>query len=639
MDVGLPPDAEPWWQADPDSPLLEAPTPEQWDRLDPDARRGAVDPAHDTLAEDVATDLAVAALYRQSMGVLEPTDAQIQRMLDRAAAWDHAVADQTRLTHINAMAMDFYADRVDTRWAGTYLDDRLPGWRSSPHVTAGYAPAAWTALVDHLGGRGVTDDELLETGLATRARTGRLIDRFRDRVVLPITHEHQILGFVARRHPDLADDDRCGPKYLNTSDTVLFHKGAQLHGVIPELLQRGAVPVLVEGPIDALAVTLAGQDRYVGVAPLGTALTDEQARQLATLSTRPIVATDADLPGRIAAERAFWLLAQHGADPRAAELPEGSDPASILHTHGPEALAELLDKARPLGRILIDKRLANLTGQEAVVAATRVIAARPASTWATETTAVAARAGANLETVSEHLRAAVTAWNRDPARAAADQIIGIAQVTARLDKHHVDHPHRWVVLADQIDPRLTTQRRLARPRRDAPDRTRRGSRRPEPHPQIGRRVAARADAGAGPSLPTRHSTAGSDDARQDRHGQDRIRRNPRSPRQFPALACGRGPIEPQGTRPIVHHRPLLKGCSWKGHLCPARGNSKQVHRRSDHPYSIAAAGSRPRTPYPPRLLWLTTSRFTSLRGISWRSERSPFWPTILTVERDRISRP
>ena len=113
--------------------------------------------------------------------------------------------------------------------------------------------------MDHLRGRGVTDDELLETGLATRARTGNLIDRFRDRAVLPITHEDQILGFVARRHPDLTDDDHAGPKYLNTADTVLFHKGAQLYGAIPALLEAGAVPVLVEGPIDALAVTLAGR--------------------------------------------------------------------------------------------------------------------------------------------------------------------------------------------------------------------------------------------------------------------------------------------------------------------------------------------------------------------------------------------
>ena len=125
------------------------------------------------------------------MGVLEPTDAQIERMVQRAAAWDDAVAGPERLAEINAMAMRFFADRVDTGWAGAYLDQRLPGWRTHPHTTAGYAPAGWTTLVDHLGGRGVTDDELLQVGLATRARTGALIDRFRDRAVLPITHDHQ----------------------------------------------------------------------------------------------------------------------------------------------------------------------------------------------------------------------------------------------------------------------------------------------------------------------------------------------------------------------------------------------------------------------------------------------------------------
>ena len=131
------------------------------------------------------------------------------------------------------------------------------------------------------------------------------------------------------------------------------------------LLQAGAVPVLVEGPIDALAVTLAGDGRYVGVAPLGTALTDDQARQLATLSARPIVATDADLPGRVAAERAYWLLAQHGADPLTLDLPDGADPASVLHAHGPAALRHALDNARPLAQVLIDERLTNLPRHDA----------------------------------------------------------------------------------------------------------------------------------------------------------------------------------------------------------------------------------------------------------------------------------
>ena len=452
----MPADAQPWWPADEISPLVEAPAPDLWALLNSGSEGEGARPNEDTHADDIATDLAIAALYRQTMGVLEPTDAQIQRMLDRAAAWDHAVADQTRLTHINAMAMHFYAARVDTGWAGAYLDDRLPSWRTSPHVTAGYAPPSWTALVDYLGGRGVTDDELLETGLATHARTGALIDRFRDRAILPITHEHQILGFVARRHPTLTDDDRRGPKYLNTADTVLFHKGAQLHGAIPELLQRGAVPVLVEGPFDALAVTLASQGRYVGLAPLGTALTNEQARQLATLSTHPIIATDADLPGRVAAERAFWLLTQHGVDPLAVDLPDGADPASVLHAHSPDALVELLDNASPLGHVLIDERLTNLPGRSAIEGATRVIAARPPSAWLISTTDAVNRAGIDLETAAKHFGAAVTEWNRDPARTAAGHLGDIAAVRARLEAQR-DPSQRWRALADQIDPRLTAE--------------------------------------------------------------------------------------------------------------------------------------------------------------------------------------
>ncbi|MET0522548.1 MAG: toprim domain-containing protein [Jiangellaceae bacterium] len=156
--------------------------------------------------------------------------------------------------------------------------------------------------------RGVTDQEMTTAGVATVASTGRLIDRFRDRVVFPIIHNQEILGFVGRRHPNLTDGDRGGPKYLNTAETPLFHKGAQLFGAVEEHLTAGAVPVIVEGPMDAIAVTIAGGGRYIGVAPLGTSLTDEQASQLAAIGQNPIVATDADIASRLAAERHFWIL-------------------------------------------------------------------------------------------------------------------------------------------------------------------------------------------------------------------------------------------------------------------------------------------------------------------------------------------
>ncbi|QOK22347.1 hypothetical protein IGS73_14845 [Janibacter indicus] len=79
--------------------------------------------------------------------------------------------------------------------------------------------------MDHLRNHGVTDLEMDTAGVATRDRTGSLIDRFRDRAVFPIEHNGEILGFVGRRHPDATEDDRKGPKYLNTPDTPLFHKG------------------------------------------------------------------------------------------------------------------------------------------------------------------------------------------------------------------------------------------------------------------------------------------------------------------------------------------------------------------------------------------------------------------------------
>ena len=447
-----PEDTEPWpfaW----DDVAVEAPTPAQWDELTSAPTTAGHAGADAT--DDMQTELAAAALYRQSMGVLEPTDAQIERMVHRAAAWDDAVAGPERLAAINAMAMQFYADQVDTTWAGPYLDERLPGWRTHPHITAGYAPAGWTTLVDHLGGRGVTDDELLQVGLASRARTGRLIDRFRDRAVLPITHEDQILGFVGRRHPDLTDnDDHAGPKYLNTPDTALFHKGAQLYGAIPALLEQGATPVLVEGPFDALAVTLAGNAQYVGVAPLGTALTDEQARQLATLSTSPIVATDADPAGRAAAERDFWLLAQHGTDPRTTELPAGADPASLLTAAGTTTLRDHLEAAEPLGRALLNARLNQPHTETTLDMAVALIAAQPPQAWLSQANLVCQQLGIDNEQFNQNLVAQVRAWNGNPESAAADALAKGAQQPTPTPAPQADP---WVSLADRVDPRLTSE--------------------------------------------------------------------------------------------------------------------------------------------------------------------------------------
>ena len=149
----------------------------------------------------------------------------------------------------------------------------------------------------------------------------------------------QVLGFVGRRNPAIGEDVlHAGPKYLNTPTTPLFSKGNQLYGTVPELCAEAATPVLVEGPIDAHAITLATRGMYVGLAPLGAALSGDQAAQLTHLGGPVIVATDADLAGRMAAERAHWLLAQHNVPTFHTPLPEGTDPAAMLHDHGADAV-------------------------------------------------------------------------------------------------------------------------------------------------------------------------------------------------------------------------------------------------------------------------------------------------------------
>jgi DNA primase len=240
-----------------------------------------------------------------------------------------------------------------------------------------------------------------------------------------------VLGFIGRRHPDLSDIDRAGPKYLNTGETPLFHKGAQLYGVIQDQLSAGAIPVLVEGPMDAIAVTLASRGRYLGVAPLGTSLTEEQASQLARIGVHPVVATDADAAGRIAAERAYWMLSCHRLDPLHAPLADGTDPADLLALKGPAALTRALAAAQPLAERLLDERLVNLPPAEALLEAAWVVAARPARHWEYDSNAISTRLGVLMAQVRHTLLPLVKQWNTDPRRAAQQPLQTIGEAKHR----------------------------------------------------------------------------------------------------------------------------------------------------------------------------------------------------------------
>jgi len=391
---------------------------------------------------------------------LEPTDADIRRIYQRAEEWDHSPVTRERMLEINNLTQTYFEDQFSSSWGRGYLTERFGvDLAGHDHFRPGQAPAGWNNLVRHLRRHGVSDEEMLAAGVASSASTGRLIDRFRDRVMLPVIHRGEVLGFVGRRHPDLTDADKGGPKYLNTANTPLFHKGAQLFGAVNELLSEGAVPVVVEGPMDAIAVSLASAGRYVGLAPLGTSLTDEQAAQLGAIGRDPIVATDADLAGHVAAERDFWMLTPHGLDPGYVRFPAGHDPADLLTLRGPASLVAALDGQRPLGDDLLAERLENLPPETAPVAAARVVAARPGPAWDRGADQVCARLQLSQLQARRDLRDAIKTWDADPRRAAQGELNNSRDVRARLQSAAERTPaERWASLAAELDPRLVDQR-------------------------------------------------------------------------------------------------------------------------------------------------------------------------------------
>ena len=257
-----------------------------------------------------------------------------------------------------ADALAFYASQLDGTWAPGYLHARGITPQAIRDWQIGYAPAGWTTLTGHLRGLGHHDDVIQAAGLATRSSRGTLIDWFRDRVMLPV-HDAggELAGFTGRARPGARPDV---PKYLNSPATAAYKKSHLLFGLhqARPALARGAVPVIAEGPFDAIAVTIADPGRHAGLAPCGTALTSQQAALLSQAAdlarTGIIVAFDSDTAGRKAAIRAHGILRPLTGNLQSAAL-DGKDPAEILQRDGPGALRSVLREHRqPLSALLID---------------------------------------------------------------------------------------------------------------------------------------------------------------------------------------------------------------------------------------------------------------------------------------------
>src|SRR6478609_2510856 len=175
-------------------------------------------------------------------------------------------------------AARFFAARMAGSWVPAYLAGRGFGEQALRPWTVGYAPAGWRVLTAYLRSLGYGDAAIQAAGLARRTRRGALVDFFRDRAMFGVRWpDGTVAGFTGRARPG---GGQSRPVYLNSRTTGLYHKGSLLFGLHEgrRALAAGARPVLVEGPLDAIAVSAAGP--YAGVSPCGTALTPAQVAQL-----------------------------------------------------------------------------------------------------------------------------------------------------------------------------------------------------------------------------------------------------------------------------------------------------------------------------------------------------------------------
>jgi DNA primase len=225
----------------------------------------------------------------------------------------------------------------------------------------GFSPRAWDRVISASQRAGYSEAELLAAGLASRRREGPgLLDRFRGRIMFPLADpKGHVLGFGARA---LAPDDQ--PKYLNTSESDLFHKGTMVYGadLARAAAARAGRLVLVEGYTDVIALRQAGIPEVV--CSMGTALTERQLDALKRLTPKVLLCQDPDAAGQAAVAKGKDAIrvfneGHHlrGFDLRVVRLPAGRDPADVVQGEGAEAMRALLETSVPVARFEVERAL------------------------------------------------------------------------------------------------------------------------------------------------------------------------------------------------------------------------------------------------------------------------------------------
>ncbi|NDD81219.1 MAG: toprim domain-containing protein [Verrucomicrobia bacterium] len=266
-------------------------------------------------------------------------------------------AERERLRQIHASLALHWRDLLlhdpAAESARAYLKERDIPHEWIPRFGLGYAPAAWTATLDWGKKNGFSEEEMIASGVALKAQTGRVYDRFRNRLMFAIHDEGgRVIAFSGRVLAGAAPDE---PKYVNSPETMIFKKGKVLFGFdrARRAMAETGRAIVCEGQLDVLRAQAAGFAE--AVAPLGTGFTEDHAKLIGRFAKEIVICLDADAAGDRAAGRLGGVLVEEGQGwggiakaelgVKVVRLPRGDDPDSLIRKGGADAFRTKLEEA------------------------------------------------------------------------------------------------------------------------------------------------------------------------------------------------------------------------------------------------------------------------------------------------------
>lgn len=285
-------------------------------------------------------------------------------VLDEAEerAYQQRRAESERLVAIMDDATGFFMAQLSQHPHGHMAQEAIEGRgvtaASAAHFRLGYAPSGWSGLAEYLQFRGHDPRAVESLGLIGKRRGEGYYDRFRHRLMFPITDVHgRVIAFSGRElppPPDAPKDDRPSAKYINSPEGPLYTKGEVLYGLFEGRVEtrRQGWLLICEGNFDLVALHQAGFAN--SVAPMGTAFTEAHAKLVRRYAERAVLLFDGDAAGKKAARVVGELLLDQGVAAQVVTLPKGDDPDTFLRTSGAAALDERIKTAPPLIQYLIE---------------------------------------------------------------------------------------------------------------------------------------------------------------------------------------------------------------------------------------------------------------------------------------------